>query len=292
MLPETNLSPSAILLPLIDAITKLGTLELLQVNKFEDEYVKIKIKLPKEANDSNANMNKLCIRKRREEFRTELRKGAPMPNIMLCTHYFNNNEPSVWLIFKVDPDKCDQHLAEGVRACGAKTPIIMNNHQIKKVKESIDLMKNIKFTRKSAKVNCIISAISNGIDTNIQLPTKYEEDIKREIDVMQVIDDMDLLKSCILGNKMIYGGETKYEEFIKIVNKKLSLDPAIDSRRSNDKVCISKYVSARALLQEILVELPPHCIPPSLSWLELQFAPNDMRYAINQKHCGRIDMVR
>ena len=60
----------------------------------------------------------------------------------------------------------------------------MNNHQIKKVKDGIDLMENMKFARKSAKVNYIISTISNSIDTNIKLPVKYEEDIKREIDII------------------------------------------------------------------------------------------------------------
>ena len=55
---------------------------------------------------------------------------------------------------------------------------------------------------------------------------------------------------------MIYGGETKYEEFIKIVNQKLSITLAVDSRRSNGKVYISKYVSVHTLLQEILKELP------------------------------------
>ena len=105
----------------------------------------------------------------------------------------------------------------------------MNRYQVKQVKDSIDLIEKMKFARKSAKVQYIISTISNSINSMIKLPEKYNKDIKREVEMIQAIEDKELMKSCILGNKMIFGGETKYNHFINILNKKIAIEPDIDS---------------------------------------------------------------
>ena len=85
----------------------------------------------------------------------------------------------------------------------------MNRYQVKQVKDSIDLMEKMKFARKSAKVQYIISTISNSINSMIKLPEKYNEDIRREVEIIQAIEDKELIKSCILGNKMIFGNEVQ-----------------------------------------------------------------------------------
>ena len=113
---------------MISVIEKLKPLELLDVSKYEDEYVATAIKQPKQYNDSNINMNKHYISKNREKFRVELKKGVPVESCLLYTHHFNNNKPSVWIIFKVESDKYEQQFTEGVKSCSNKTPTIMHRH--------------------------------------------------------------------------------------------------------------------------------------------------------------------
>ena len=80
---------------------------------------------------------------------------------------------------------------------------------------------------------------------------------------MQGIDDKELLKSYILGNKMIHSSETKYEEFMKIANSKINNFPVVHSCRHNGKVYQLQCASARAMLEEITKELPAGFFPPS-----------------------------
>ena len=87
----------------------------------------------------------------------------------------------------------------------------------------------------------MISTILNSINTIIHVLNKYKEVIKGKMQIIEAIEDKKLMKSYILGNNLIYGSKTKYKEFIKIMNEKLSIGLAADSQRSNGKVCSSKY---------------------------------------------------
>ena len=127
-LDAINSPPNDMLSCLIEAINGLKTLELLDLSTFEEECVSKNIKQPKELNDSNINMNKHYVRKHRQKFRRELKKGLPMPNVLLHAHHFHNNKPSVWIVFKVDSDKQEQHFTEGVKACACKTSLTMSKH--------------------------------------------------------------------------------------------------------------------------------------------------------------------
>ena len=87
----------------------------------------------------------------------------------------------------------------------------------------------------------MISTILNSINTIIHVLNKYKEVIKGKMQIIEAIEDKKLMKSYILGNNLIYGSKTKYKEFIKIMNEKLSIGLAADSQRSNGKVYSSKY---------------------------------------------------
>ena len=65
---------------------------------------------------------------------------------------------------------------------------------------------------------------------------EYETSVKNELQLMQDLEDDILLQDCLLGNKIIYGGETQFDEFIKVFNKEMSNDIAAHARRHTNKM--------------------------------------------------------
>lgn len=86
--------------------------------------------------------------------------------------------------------------------------MIVSRYQMRIVKIGVNLLEQMKFSRKSSKINFIISAVSNRIDVLVNLPEEHKEDIQREIKILEAVNDDEFLESCVLGNKHIYGGET------------------------------------------------------------------------------------
>ena len=43
---------------------------------------------------------------------------------------------------------------------------------------------------------------------------EYETSVKNELQLIQDLEDDILLQDCLLGNKIIYGGKTQFDEFM------------------------------------------------------------------------------
>ena len=82
----------------------------------------------------------------------------PTRNTYMLKHYFSN-KPMVCLLFKIDPTKKEQQLVQGKKMCNDSIPISITRHAKKKVKESIKIVQNMKFTKMSSKMHYLLSSM-------------------------------------------------------------------------------------------------------------------------------------
>jgi len=148
------------------------------------------------------------------------------------------------------------------------------------------------FASKSSKVNYIISTVAESMNMVVKLNPNSKEEIEREFVLFSELEDQNLLEDSILGNKLLYGGETKFSPFIAIVNKEMNNDVAVDSRRHDTTLHCSRYISLRHMLQEVSAMLGPDDEAPCRQWLEFQFTSNNFRALLNERYFGRINICR
>ena len=66
------------------------------------------------------------------------------------------------------------------------------------------------------------------------------KEIKNELNLLTELEDQHLFEDSILGNKITYGGETKFGAFIEKLNNEVANYISVHSRRHNTKLCSSK----------------------------------------------------
>ena len=119
-----------------------------------------------------------------------------------------------------------------------------------------------------------------------------KKEIKNESNLLAELEDQNLFEDSILGNEITCGRETTFDDFIEKLNYEIANDVAVESRWHNVKLHSSKWISIRHMLEDVslLMGLDDHI--PSLGWIEAQFTSNHCRALINERHCGRINIIR
>ena len=217
-------------------------MEILDITPFEDEYVEQSMVEPSVYNDSIINLISLRKCKLREKFRLALQNGVPIPNSYLFTHHFRNNKNSIWLYFKLQEDNTAEKTT-CVQKCINMIPKMVTRSQMRIVKNSLNKMQNMKFAKNLSKINYMISTVSESLNTTIKIDKNYKEEIKRELLLLSELEYQNLLQDSILGNKVIYGGETKFKDFIKKMNNEINNDLYAHSRRAINKVYCARWIS-------------------------------------------------
>lgn len=105
-----------------------------------------------------------------------VQKGVPISNLYLYTHHFKNNKPSVWLYFKLETDNSQQR-TKYVQKCTNMTPKMVSNAQMNIVKNVFNKMINMKFAKKSSKVNYLISTVLESLNVTVKLNQNFKEEI-------------------------------------------------------------------------------------------------------------------
>ena len=77
----------------------------------------------------------------------------------------------------------------------------------------------------------MISIVSESLNTTTKIDKNYKEEIKRELLLLSELDNQNLLQDSILGNKVIYRGETKFSAFIEIMNNENNNNLNVHSRQ-------------------------------------------------------------
>ena len=84
----------------------------------------------------------------------------------------------------------------------------------------------------------------------------------------------------------------KFNAFIDKMNNEMNIDLSAHSRRHNDKVYSSRWVSIRHVLEDVGALLGLDDPTPCEEWLAAQFASNKCRVLQNERCFGRIKVVR
>ena len=83
------------------------------------------------------------MRKHREKFRTMSQKGVPYDAVYLHKHYFNNNNPLVWVVFVVKKYHLQQQEIESVKLFSDRTHNAMSRSQVSMVNTGMENMKKL-----------------------------------------------------------------------------------------------------------------------------------------------------
>ena len=70
-------------------------------------------------------------------------------------------------------------------------------------------MIKINFAKKSSKVNYMLSTIVKSLNITARLNQDFKDKMKRELQLLNKIENQNLLEDLIIENKVIYGGYTK-----------------------------------------------------------------------------------
>ena len=265
--------------------------EILDIRPYEDEFVLSNYVHPEVMNDCAINLMNLRKNNLRKKYRQGLRFGVPMPNAYLFTHHYRNNKPSTWLFFKLESNNSEDK-TECIQKCTDLIPKVVSKAQMSVVKNCLSNILNMKFARKSSKTNYMITAVAESLNMKVRLNPNAKEEIQREFVLLSDLENQNLLEDSILGNKLLYGGETIFTPFITIVNKEMNNDIAVDSRRHDTTLYCSRWISLRHLLEEVSAMLGPDYKAPSREWLEFQFTSNNYRALMNERYFGRINITR
>ena len=124
--------------------------EVLDIRQHEDEYILQNYVLPKVCNDSAINIMNLRKSKLYEKFRDSLGQGIPILNAYLFTYHYCNNKPSIWLFFKLEEDN-SKDKTECIQKCTSLIPKVISKAQMIIVKNGLNNMLNMNFTKKIVK---------------------------------------------------------------------------------------------------------------------------------------------
>ena len=97
--------------------------------------------------------------------------------------------------------------------------------------KDIGIYAKFKFTKLSSRVNYIINAVTETMSMTVNLNAVFKEEVINEIKFIEDIEDDNLLEACLLGNKVFYGRETQFSDYIDKANKKIANEVAVHSRR-------------------------------------------------------------
>ena len=149
--------------------------------------------------------------KTEREISKKIGQGTPMRDTHLFKHY-SSNKPMVCLLFKIEPTK-KQQLVQGTKMCNDSTPMSKTRHTEKMVKESIQIVQNMKFTKMSSKVHCLLSSIPESFNVSINMSEDYRVDLQNETPLAQDMEDNTLLQDTLLSNNVLHGRETVFGVF-------------------------------------------------------------------------------
>ena len=94
----------------------------------------------------------------------------------------------------------------GMKMCNDSMPISTISHAKKKVKESIKIVQNMKFTKMSSKVHHLLSSMLESFNVSIKASEDYRLDLENEIQLAQDMEDNTLLQDKLFGNEVLHGG--------------------------------------------------------------------------------------
>ena len=77
--------------------------------------------------------------------------------------------------------------------CNDSTPISITRHTKKKVKESIKIVQNMKFTKISSKVHYLLSSMPESFNVSINTSEDYWVDLQNEIQIDQDMEGNTLM---------------------------------------------------------------------------------------------------
>ena len=220
-----------------------------------------------------------------------MREGVPIPNSFLFTHHFRNNKPSVWLYFKLN-DGCLNEKTTCIQKCTNMIPKVVSRSQVNIVKNGFNQMIKMKFAKKSSKVNYMITTVAESLNNTLRMNDNFKDEIRNELVFLSELENQNLLEDSILGNKIIYGGETKFEAFIDKMNTEMSNDYSVHSRRHNEKMYSARWISIRHMKEDIGSLLGPDDKSPCEEWIAAQFTSNNNRILQNERYYGRINVSR
>ena len=195
-------------------------------------------------------------------------------------------------MFKVDPEKKDQHVTEGIKKCDNATPKFLSRYQQNIIKKGVQDVSKLKFTKVSSRVNYIISTVTETMSSTLDINAAFKEEVINEIKLIEDMEDDYLLEACLLGNKVFYGGETRFNDYIDRANKEIGNEIAVHSRRQDTKMYSYRWVSTRAMKEELDKIVGPDVAVPCESFFAQQFTTNLTRLINTSKYYHRIDIVR
>ena len=280
---------------LAELIGKLQALKVgtyLSLKEFEDRFVHASIESRKISNDRELELVNTYRRMARQKFRTSLEKGLPVENIMLFTHVFGNNKPSVRIAFKVTSNDRHRQIAEGVSYCQSQVPVFLSRSQYCKIELAIKNIKKMKFTKNSTCAKYIMSIVAEEYNLDSNLSEEDRKAIDNEMGIILAMENNDLIKDCLIDHKKFYGGESDYDAFIDKMLEVLDGEAVPHARRNNSSLYSYRFVCVEDTIDEVAQLLPPETPIPGPHWVLLQFTPANCRAKRNEKLSNRIPMKK
>ena len=103
--------------------------------------------------------------------------------------------------------------------CNDSMPIPMTLHAKKKVKERIKIVQNMKFTKVSSKVHCLLSSTPDRFNVSTNTSEDYRAGFQNEKQLAQEMEDNTLLQDALVSNNVLHGRETAFGIFLRKCKK-------------------------------------------------------------------------
>ena len=85
----------------------------------------------------------------------------------------------------------------------------------------------MKFAEKSSKVNFMLRMASESVNICDNMSKDFVNEIKNELSLVEALECQNVLEDSILGNKILYFGETHFSPFIYVLNKETNNEVAV-----------------------------------------------------------------
>ena len=156
----------------------------------------------------------------------------------LCSSFQEQQTFHVLVLLLVN--ESSQERTECVQKCTGMTPKVVSTSRMNVMKSGMNKMLQMKFAKKASKLNYMLSALAKSLNFSVKLNQKFKEEIKSELNLLNELENQNLLADALLGNKMLCGGETKFQVFIDRMNNGMNNDSSVHGRRHDDKLCSSR----------------------------------------------------